>query len=219
MKKYILFFLLLNCNKSFSQTWKKPKVAIGPAFRILPWQKYVAKEKYILGIESSLYMDNRTRLSIDIEEKLPGKNNFYIYSSNCISLEKVEVFTIVNSGAILERIKRFKRDHFLNLIYVVKSKSKKPKAAFIGFGAGVMNCGTKYFFIEDYYGFKYRWFYSERVFATNFIAGIQYQALKGTVTLHSFGAENFQIPKNWLEVKFSYVLHPLGKNKSKFSYW
>lgn len=219
MKKIFLILFLFSFSKSYSQTWKNPKVSIGTAFRLLPWYKYVSKEKYFLGLSSSLDMDNRTRLSIDIEEKLPGKNNFYISSSNYISFEKVEAFTVTKPGAASERIKRFKRDHFLNLIYVVKTKSKKPKAAFIGLGAGIMNCNTKYVFSEDIYGFTYRTFYSQRVFATNFIAGIQYEALKGTVTLHSFGAENFQIPKNWLEVKFSYVLHPLGKNKEKFSYW
>ena len=76
-----------------------------------------------------------------------------------------------------------------------------------------MNCGTKYTFTEDVYGYTYPTYYSERVFTTNYIAGFQWESIKATLNLRSFGSQNLQIPKLWLEGKFAYMIHSL-KNKN-----
>ena len=214
MKKITIIFItsLLFFKSSFSQIWQKPKISFGFAFRPIPLLKQLEKETTIFGIRSEFMEDNRTRIFIDIEEKLPGKNKLYLSFSNYISLEKILLFSKQNSPTTGVNVKRYKRDYFLNLTNVFKAKKNRPKVI-LGLGAGIMNCGTKYTFTEEVFGYTYPTYYSERVFATSYIAGFQWESIKATLNLRSFGSQNLQIPKLWLEGKFAYMIHSIKKKK------
>ena len=76
-----------------------------------------------------------------------------------------------------------------------------------------MNLGTSYTFHSEVYGYDYRTFYTQRVFATNYIFGFEARYLQISLVVHSFGSQNLQIPKVWLEPKFAYMIHSLKKKK------
>ena len=209
---FLFFFNLLFSEVTYSQLWQKPKLSAGIAFRFLPWDKQKEKETRIFNIYSDFESDNNTRIFIDFDEKIPGKNNLVISLSNYISLEKILLFTKRINPSNFFQVSRYKRDHFINITNTFKSKKNRPKVI-LGLGAGIMNCGTKYTFKEDIFGYTYPTYYSERVFATSFIAGFQWESTKATLNLRSFGSQNLQIPKLWLEGKFAYMIHSLKKKK------
>lgn len=215
MKKIIVVFLItsLFSKCSFSQIWQKPKISSGLAFRVLPFTKYNDRQTTIYDIREYQDEDNKSRFFIDIDEKLPGKNNLSISFSNSITFERIPIFSkFDNTTGESIYIKRYKRDYFLNLKNKFKSKKNKFNF-FVGLGAGLLNCGTAYTFNRAVYGFNYRTFYTQRVFTTNYILGFETSHLQISLVVHSFGSQNLQIPKIWLEPKFAYMIHSLKKKK------
>ena len=79
MSTFFLSILFLN---SIGQIWSTPKISSGVAFRFLPWTTVDGRENRTLGLFSFFDFDNRARLFIDLEEKLPGNNNLLFVLSN-----------------------------------------------------------------------------------------------------------------------------------------
>ena len=205
----ISIFSLL--KTTFAQNWFKPKFEIGIAFRLNPYQAESTISPLFQDGKYIPFLDTKPRLFVGVTQKVLGKNNLYLSLSNYI--------TYHNISNQVETYK-FKRDHFLDLINVFKSKKDKAHL-YLGAGIGYMNCGTNYTYVQK--GIDYNSFLfitnpkakgTQRFIAERIIIGVQKNKYNAALIINNTQDNNGQkLATFWTELKVTYTIDPFKKKK------
>ncbi len=91
-------------------------------------------------------IDHQPRIGIDIKQKISKKYPLELQLANYIFYAPIEKFGLSNSYMEF----RWKRDHFIDLMYAFERKNKKWYID-VGAGIGVLNCNTKFSYKEKFY--------------------------------------------------------------------
>lgn len=228
LKPILVFILLVFNSKGFSQKCENPKIEIGIAARDELHTLVDGSERrsfyYFQGVSGTNSIEftgliNATgpRVLFNVIQKLPGKNNLSISLSNSISLyseRSLKKYIIDPSDAYT---KRYKRDHFIDLVNNFKTKNKTFDVV-IALGVGQMNCGTKFKIRGNINsGFtSSATIGTDRVSASRFQLGIQKKPFKMLGLLYFIGRENLGYPKILLEWKLTYTISPFAKKRHVF---
>ena len=229
LKTTLTFFFFSFIIKANAQIWEKPKIDIG----------FIARDEidtYLDGREKRNFFsyndptfgggsiafvganDNiQGRFLLDLTQKLPGKNNITIAFSNAFSFSKDRALKKIITDPRDAYTKRYKRDHFIDVINSFNTKNKSLKFI-VGIGAGLMNCGTNFkiepigplaYISSDIIG-------TDRNFATRLQVGIQKFPFKMMAVGSYIGREQLSYPKLSLEWKIAYTISPFAKKGHAF---
>jgi hypothetical protein len=208
MNKNILVILLLIFSSNiFGQKIEYPKIGIGVAFRFDPWTLDESKQSTTRFFGSYYpFMDTKTRFSLSVKEKIPGKNNLELSLENYITYVRIGF----KSNNLFLPDKRFKRDHLLEISNTFNAKKNSKAHFFLGLGVGYMNLGTKFNYVKlggnngqpnivDSNAIG-----SQRFFAPSLSFGVKYKSNNAQVKLYGTpDQEGEPYPTIWMEIKFS----------------
>ena len=211
MKKILFLIIIIFSFSEYTnaQNWLKPKLETGIAFRVNPYQAEHLNFSPFQDGKYIPFLDTKPRLYLGVAQKVLGKNNLYLTLSSYI--------TYHNISNQIETYK-FKRDHFLDLINIFKSRKDNPHL-FLGAGIGYMNCGTNYTYVQkgiDYNGFliitnpKAKG--TQRFIAERIIIGVQKNKYNAALIINNTQDNNGQkLATFWTELKVSFTIDPFKK--------
>lgn len=211
MKKMISLILLLFClNTSFAQGWQLPKIDVGIALRLKPYQAEFTINPLFQNGKYIPYLDTKSRFYVGITQKIKGKNNLFATLSSYITYHNISNQT---------EAYKFKRDHFVDLINIFKSKKQRPHL-YLGAGIGYMKCGTNYTYVQKGINNGQIFIFNpvakgtQRFLAERIIIGVQKHKYNGSFIINNTqDNEGAKLATFWTELKFSYTIDPFKKKK------
>ena len=180
----------------------------GVAFRFESW---TLEDKFFTNyVYGSYYpfQDTKTRLFLNVKQKIPGRNNFSINLSNYFTR-----FNIRSNSINGPKDYRLKRDHFIDFTNSFKSKKNRPHFV-LGVGTGLMNCGTKFTYIRNTNVVDSNAKATQRFLAPRLIIGAQNDGLNASLIFHGTpDQQGEQYPTIWMEIRLGFTINPFSKKK------
>ena len=225
MKITFFIFTFLIIHSSFGQTQLPPTIAIGIAARQGPldftnYNKPIQSGGLVpADPDLSYIVDAKPRFTLDIAMQVFKKSNIKLQLSSFFTTAPLD-----HNGAAIEK-KRFKRDHFLDAYYPITGKRKRL-ILIAGIGLGVINCGTKSYYIVKEYDVNTNTIFTRsfsenfRFFSPKLIFGVQKNRVTANVNINGTPDRTY---KNKLgsiafEFKTTYTIRPFHKEHYKLAF-